>query len=291
MERFYTEPWPTNKFINPAIRTVKKFDPAANPSDSTKHDYRVADGATPTTEKVFLWGRPNFEGIKLFGRDLGLYFAYVDMPTYKANGAIGWKPQYFKGMVSGKPTFSENPAEAKALNLNGWPTPETEQWDVTNQMSISWVAPLNKWVMLYGGGTNFLLDFLAGGLNALFVQLDPENAIHARFADHPWGPWSAPQQVLRAGDPNLIPPLPPSEYGAFGIMHHDWCVPLAWCVGGELTPAYAVTPWGFLYAPVIVDEWTTERAGPFGTKQADIYWHVSTWDPYQTVLLRTRIRP
>jgi hypothetical protein len=33
----------------------------------------------------------------------------------------------------------------------------------------------------------------------------------------------------------------------------------------------AGTPWDFMYAPVIVDEWTTARPGPFGTTQADIY--------------------
>jgi hypothetical protein len=291
IQRIYTQPWPTNKFINPATRTVKKFDPLADPNDPTKHDYTVATGSGAATERVFLWGRPNFEGLKLFGRDLGLYFAYVDMPTYSDIGNVGWTPHYFKGIVAGKPTFSDDPADAKALDLHGSPTPETEVWDITNQMSVSYVAPLKKWVMLYGGGNNFLLSFLSSGLNALFIQTDPENAIHARFADHPWGPWSAPQQALRAGDPNLIPPLFGSEYGPLGIMHHDFCVPSLFCVGGELSLAYAITPWGFMYAPVIVDEWTTARPGPFGTTQADIYWIVSTWDPYQTVLLRSRLVP
>jgi hypothetical protein len=136
----------------------------------------------------------------------------------------------------------------------------------------------------------FLFSF-GIGFNALFQTIDPEARSTSRFADHPWGPWSAPQQALRAGDPNILPPLIGSEYGPLGIIHHDFCLPSLFCVGGELTPAYAITPWGFMYAPAIVDEWTTARAGPFGTTQADIYWQVSTWDPYSTVLLRSRLVP
>jgi len=63
------------------------------------------------------------------------------------------------------------------------------------------------------------------------------------------------------------------------------------CIEGESSLAYLVTPWGFLYAPVIIDEWTTARPDPLGSTGVDVYWHVSTWDPYQTVLLRTRILP
>jgi hypothetical protein len=127
------------------------------------------------------------------------------------------------------------------------------------------------------------------GASALFLQPDPQGAIHARFASKPWGPWSTPQPVLPAGDPNIVPPLLGSEYGPLGILHHDACIG-PWCAPDELAAAYLFYPWGWLYSPQIVDQWTTKRI--VGTQtQADIYWTVSTWAPYETVLYKTRLIP
>jgi hypothetical protein len=39
-----------------------------------------------------------------------------------------------------------------------------------------------------------------------------------------------------------------------------------------------------MYAPEIIERWTTPRADA-----VDLYWHVSTWDPYEVVLMRTRL--
>jgi hypothetical protein len=41
------------------------------------------------------------------------------------------------------------------------------------------------------------------------------------------------------------------------------------------------------YAPNVIDAWTR----PDGTGGVDVFWNVSTWNPYAVVLVRTNLRP
>ena len=61
--RQYTDvhEWLTNKFTNPAVRTVADFVPERGPGRA-KQDYRSAGGAGGN-RRVFLWGRPGFIGV------------------------------------------------------------------------------------------------------------------------------------------------------------------------------------------------------------------------------------
>jgi hypothetical protein len=47
-------------------------------------------------------------------------------------------------------------------------------------------------------------------------------------------------------------------------------------------------PFGFLYGPNIIEDWSMNRTSP--VPGVDIYWTVSTFDPYQVVLMRTRVK-
>ena len=286
-EVFYTQSWETNRFLNPSVRTVEDFDPQR--TDPRQNDYLPADGSHPASEKVFLWGRPNFLGVGKEHLDARLYFAFVDMPAYSATGAFAWKPQYFTGLAAGKPVFSPNPTDAAALDLHGGAGDPSETWDYVEQMSISYVAPLQRWMMLYGGAAPFAAVPPAPQGTTSYSSSneavgDPEGAIHVRFATNPWGPWSEPAQLLVAGDPTASPPT--LEYADDGMLHDTTCS-AAHCAPGEKALAYVVTPWGWLYGPSIVDPWTTARGGG----SADVYFTVSTWDPYGTVLLKTRVVP
>jgi len=282
-ERYYTRSWFTNKFGNLSARTVNDFNPAR--VNGVGNDYRAPDGMNTGAERVFMWGRPGYAGTKLNGGDAQLYFAYVDMPSYSASASFAWVPRYFSGLsTGGVPQFTTDQKLARPLPLGGSPTAETETWDVVNQMSVSWVAALGKWVMIYGGGLNpALADFFTAGQGAL-VQHDPEGAMHARFASHPWGPWSAPQQLFKAGNPNPLnqPPAAGSQYAPGGILRH----PL--CAGSNCAPhepsSLDPNDFGFLYGPNVVDAWTEA-----GDTAVTLYWNVSTWDPYQVVLLKSRI--
>ncbi|HMI93516.1 MAG TPA: hypothetical protein VK509_19220, partial [Polyangiales bacterium] len=224
-EHYYTRPWGTNKFTNLSARTVNDFDPA-RPAGAG-NDYRPTDGSKPAASKVLLWGRAGYVGTQDDGRDLALYFAVADMPTFSAGGEIAWAPRYFTGLgPDGAPQFSSRQVDAVALDLNGSPRPQSETWDVVNQMSVSWIESLGSWVMLYGGGANpTLADLFTAGIGTS-VRHDPEGAIHVRFARQPWGPWSAPQQLFAAGDPNPLSEVPPgeSQYAPGGILRHPMCV-------------------------------------------------------------------
>ncbi len=286
-EVFYTQPWNTNRFLNPSVRTVEDFD--ASRADPSQNDYRAADGSHPSSEKVFLWGRPNFLGVGKAKLDARLYFAYVDMPAYSDTGSFPWKPQYFAGSNSGTPVFSPNPTDAAALDLSGGANDPAEKWDYVEQMSVSYVAPLHRWMMFYGGAAPFAAIAESPGSAPSYsasgdAVADPDGAIHVRFAVNPWGPWSVPAQLLIAGDPKSTPPT--LEYADNGMLHDDSCVG-SHCAPGEKALAYVVTPWGWLYGPNIIDPWTSARSDG----NADVYWTVSTWDPYGTVLLKTTIVP
>jgi hypothetical protein len=282
-EHWYSQVWATNKFVDASARTVNAFDPN-NPALA---DYTPANGLNPN-EKVFLWGRPSFVGAGSVGRDAELYFAYVAVPLYSSTGSFAWAPQYFTGTnAQGNPQFSPDPSRAAALNLSASPKASTETYDIVNQMGISYVPNMKKWVMFYGGDLSpTVLPFISpynGGL----AQHAPDLAIHARFASQPWGPWSAPVQVFSPG--SIASPAAGSAYAELGPIYDSTCTPVTSppCVATEAAlqpPAYT---YGFLYGANIIDNWTEPR-GPLN-QDADIYWNVSTWDPYEVLLMRTRI--
>jgi hypothetical protein len=279
--------WRTNKFSNVTPRTVKDFDPARG---SDKQDYRDSKGAGGK-QRVFLWGRPGFIGVSARGRPLGLYFAYADMPRAPD---FKWTLHYYTGTNDqGIPQFSATEIEAQAADLDSSQpgVQSAERYDVVNQISVSWVEPLRKWVMLYGGGVTRLPgpQLTRCGVLELFTRGEctevviGNGAFHMRTADNPWGPWTPPQQVLVGGDPQKSPPE--LQYAPGGMLRH------ADCKRSNCAPATnweGVDPreYGFFYGANIIEQWTRPAGGG-----ADIIWNASTWNPYRVILLRTRINP
>ena len=287
--RHYTgiHEWLTSKFANVAVRTARGFEPARG-AGSSNQDYRIADGAGGG-QRVFLWGRPGFVGVKAKGRSLGLYFAYVDMPS---GADFAWKPRYYTGTnAKGIPQFSDEERDAVAADLDS--TQEgvqaVELHDIVDHATVSWIEPLGKWVMLYGGGLISLptpalpkcgvLELFAGGECRDVVT--GNGAIRMRTADDPWGPWTPPQDVLVGGDPAKSPPE--GQFAPGGIMRHPDCVGPG-CAGSTDWDGVNPREYGFLYGVNIIEQWTR----PAGDG-ADIIWNLSTWDPYRVVLVRTRI--
>ncbi|MBI2969896.1 MAG: hypothetical protein HYY36_04065 [Gammaproteobacteria bacterium] len=283
-----TREWLTSKFANVTARTVTDFDPARS-SRSGEQDYRPAAG-TSGKDRVFLWGRPGFIGVAATGRSLGLYFAYADMPE---GPGFAWDLHYYSGTdAAGAPRFSSSERDAAPADLDSTRdgVQADEIHDVVDQMSLSWVDHLKKWVMLYGGGMINLPtppELPNCGVLEFFTRSDcgkvdlGNGAIRMRTADYPWGPWTPPQDVLAGGDPHRIPPE--HQYAPGGILRHPACADPA-CA--PHTQARDVRPgeYGFLYAVNVIEQWTR----PAGDG-VDILWNVSTWDPYRVVLLRTRI--
>ncbi|HKU38605.1 MAG TPA: hypothetical protein VJR89_10675 [Polyangiales bacterium] len=273
--QFDSQNWITQRFFNPAVRTVSDF--VASRANGAGNDYRIADGVNPEREGVFIWGRPNFGGSLAAGRDAQLYLAWVPMPSYSRNGRFAWQPEYFKEVdASGRPVFVKgDEREAKPLDLDAAQPgvqPE-EQLDVVGQMTVAWLPNLKRWIMLYGGGMNPAFGELIFGTQPF--DASKAGPIYVRYAEHPWGPWTAPEPLLDPRTSDLA--------GPGGIMFSPQC-------GGGSDCAQPEAAWpthlGSLYGPDVIDPWTT--AHPDGT--TDIYWHVSTWNPYQVLLMRTTLR-
>ncbi|HTO70163.1 MAG TPA: hypothetical protein VMR31_09920 [Myxococcota bacterium] len=274
----------TNKFINAASRTVSRF----NFAFPKINDYRPGGAA------VLVWGRPGFAGEQ--GRQAQLYLLVHPLPIVKAaDGRWLFHPWYYAGVdAQGKPIWSLQQANAKPLALDGQVggSPHEEQ-PLVNQFSISWVGgTLHKWVMLYGGdiGDYLLLDPTHDRPG------DGPGSVRIRFADDPWGPWSPAQPHLLEGAPDAVgTPLGPG-----GVLFSPSCVsqPGAPCVPSDpIRPIDSFLPGcfpfgktfdrGFFYGSNIIDAYTELD----GTGGMNIYWNVSTWNPYGVLFLRTNLRP
>jgi hypothetical protein len=286
---------PAGKISGVAIKQKVSLRSTTHPKEfSTIRDWLTnkflnVTATMENNERVLLWGRPGFIGVKATGRSLGLYFAYVDLP---AGPDFEWNVNYYTGTDMGMPRYSRNEKDAVPLDLDssidGMQT--VEEHDVVHQMSVEWIPQLQKWLMFYGGSVStipspFLPDC---GVLQLFANVECKQvvlgngAIRMRTADNPWGPWSPPQDVIAGGDPNV----PGSgQYGPGGMLNHPACT-AADCAPHTRTPNYSDNEYGFFYSANIVVPWITSAGDG-----VDILWNASTWDPYRVVLLRTRIDP
>jgi hypothetical protein len=144
------------------------------------------------------------------------------------------------------------------LNENGtarWSAREDEAIPLFHQgclgeLSVAWNPYLHKWLMLY--------------------NCSSPRGINFRVADSPWGPWSAPQVLFNAR----------RDGGLCHFIHVSWLN--RWCdtvndFGRGFTQGGAYGPY-MIPAFFRVDEKTTT-----------IYYVLSTWNPYQVVLMKSTL--
>jgi hypothetical protein len=245
--------------------------------------------ATVDGQRVLLWGRPGFVGVKATGRSLGLYFAYVDLPE---GPDFEWDINYYTGHVDHEPQFSPKEKDAVPLDLDSSSEgiQAAERHDVVHQMSVEWIPQFKKWLMFYGGSVTTLPSppLPDCGVLQLFANVECKKVelgnggIRMRTSDNPWGPWSVPQDVIAGGDPDV----PGSgQFGIGGMLNHPAC-DTEGCAPHTQTAYYHENEYGFFYSANIIVPWTTTTGDG-----VDILWNASTWDPYRVVLLRTRIEP
>jgi hypothetical protein len=183
----------------------------------------------PVEDTVFFFGSGDY-------RVSSPKLAYVPSGRIGRKGAI----RYLKTVLDGKPVWSKN--ESDAINLFDHP--------VVGELSVSWVEPLQRWVMLYKGGR------LEG--------------IYMRSATAPWGPWTEPESIYDAWTDN----------GYAKFMHASWQKGRK----DNFHDAGMENRWGGPYAPYFIDRFTT------GDKdRCSIYYTMSTWNPYEVVLMRSDI--
>ncbi len=274
----------TNKFINPTARTVKRFT-----GGISGNDYGPGAGT------LFVWGRPGFSGQQ--GRQSQIYLLAHKLPIATAsNRRWRFRPRYYAGVHkrTNAPIWSHQQAKAKPLALDGVVAGSPiEEQPLVNQFTISWVGgPIRKWVMLYGGdiGDYLLLD------PAHSRPGNGPGSVRIRFADHPWGPWSPARPHLLEGAPDEVG----TPMGPGGVLFHPACVdqPGASCVPSDpirpvdsflpgCTPTGKTFDRGFFYGANIIDAYTTSD----GAGGMDVYWNVSTWNPYGVLFLKTNLQP
>jgi hypothetical protein len=320
----------TNKFINPTTRTIAYFDP----KDPARNDYR------PGSHTLLMWGRATF-----FTRD-GFqalpFLLYQPLDGFlAADGHVNWDPRFFAGYDDTKnPVWSPNEADAVPVYGTdvsfgadgGAPTQTHPEFDTINQTTVTWAAPLHRWIMLYGGDLPKFFSF-----NPATNQEEPPaheqptpGAIHFRVASHPWGrsradapadeAWTDPVGLLtreQAAPYLACDTEPPALAGCTSdhdlhrplnllltvdahpsITPSDYATITKECLGGDATQSltYALSgdSTGHLYAADVIDAWTEDVTNTLsnpkpGMRAAELYWHVSTWNPYQVILFKTRL--
>ncbi len=125
-------------------------------------------------------------------------------------------------------------------------------------LSVTWCRDLSLWLMTYD-------------------RREPDRSVAFAYARTPWGPWSEPQVIFNA-----------VRDGALGKFIHDpRSSPDDGLAGpvigkGKADPA-AVH--GGAYAPYVVERWTKLHGS-----ELDLYYLLSTWNPYVVVLMKSRLQ-
>lgn len=169
------------------------------------------------------------------------------------NGQPRWasRKQWTPGASDGSPPAAwRPPGEAEIF------APVAEAGRCIGEFSISWNAPLHLWLMLYNCRREIL----------------------ARVAPAPWGPWSVPTVILGPDD----------KLGCRLFMTADGCGNRRDFWPGKHVDGKFVA--GGTYAPYVLNRYTTAADGEGPGRGSTIYWVVSTWNPYEVLVMRTTLR-
>jgi Domain of unknown function (DUF4185) len=129
------------------------------------------------------------------------------------------------------------------------------------ELSVTWNRYLGRWLMLY--------------------NCDRPGGILFRVAREPWGPWSEPGTLF---DPR-------ADHGYCIFIHEEH--PEKHCAQGGRNPSdnlvwrdHGSRSYGGEYGPYVIDGLTRGDATHRTTR---IYFTLSTWNPYQVVLMTTTL--
>lgn len=271
------------KFINVSVATVNNADVPGLPD---------ASGSG-----ILLWG-------SAWNLESSVYLAYLPAAKVGDKTAI----RYFKGMASGQPLWSAK--EDDAVPVHGMQSPSDAH---VREMSVTWNAYLKKWLMFYGGGLyrfaakpwgawsdeNVLYDAWANEgychyLHGYRQEWCDGNDASCALSPCPYGDdesWLC--DVKRCDSPGndnyhpsfeTAPALSPAESYYCDDTGHLWKSCDA--AYDDLPVWYSWrTDWGAPYAPYPITRFTKGVAG----KSTDIYFLLSTWNPYNVVLMKATL--
>ena len=159
--------------------------------------------------------------------------------------------RYFAGLnKAGAPQWSANEPDAKPVVENG----------SIGDLSVTWCKDLGLWLMTYDSRPPATAGILFS------------------YSRTPWGPWSEPQLLFNA-----------VRDGAFGkFIHNPNSKPDDGLAGPIFNPKGQPDPkavFGGSFAPYVVERWTKLRGS-----ELDLYYLLSTWNPYVVVLMKSRLQ-
>lgn len=139
-----------------------------------------------------------------------------------------------------------------------WPRQEQEavplfQHDVVGEFSVTYSQPVKRYIMLYNSG-------------------NPRGII-MRSAGTPWGPWSAGTIIFD--------PWRDHGYGQFMHIASNFKAGL----NDTVNDPQRENEWGGEYGPYLMARFTTGNRN-----QCRIFYTMSTWNPYQVVIMRTDLK-
>jgi hypothetical protein len=208
---------------------------------------------------------PSSQQLGVFITGVPRYRASVPYLAYSTAANLSdpsqWK--FFSGLTGNTPNWIPRTAWESKLNSAGrWMPPSgaeiynpTTSEECVGEHSLSWNAPLNAWLLLYG-----CLE-----------------SIEARYAPAPWGPWSDPIVLLSpTHDPSIYCTLIMSPTGCPPGLANFWTTPVQ----------------GALYAPFVMSRFTQDASLPEvpTVRGATIYWLVSTFNPYVVVVMQSTLQ-
>lgn len=189
--------------------------------------------------------------------------------------ASGWR--YFAGMgPTGRPQWTDGEGLAEPLSQLGGPPVDSNiapanYHKCLGYFSVRYLEAARKWAMLYTCGND--------DEHHRPPRTDTRG-VFLRTATLPWGPWSPPKRIFD----------PATGYCQF--MH----LPDGSCSSGTnpyeeekrmlKNKSLVVREPAGEYAPFLLPSRYT-KLGADG--QADLYYLLSTWNPYQVVLMKTRV--
>ena len=125
-------------------------------------------------------------------------------------------------------------------------------------LSVTWCKDLGLWLMTYD-------------------QRAPTTGIAFSYSKTPWGPWSEPQVIF-----NDV------RDGALGKFIHDPRIKPDDGLEGPVIGSVQADPAavkGGTYAPYVVERWTKVHGS-----ELDLYYVLSTWNPYVVVLMKSQLK-
>jgi len=179
------------------------------------------------------------------------YLSIVPASQFESGHGV----RYFAGLDSaGTPRWDPHESAATPVITNG----------TLGDVSVIWCPELTLWLMTYD-------------------SRPPASAgIMFSYATTPWGPWSSAQVLFNA-----------RRDGALGTFIHDPGIKPGDGLAGPVIGKGQRNPeavHGGAYAPYLVERWTVTHLRQVGDGDLDLYYLLSTWNPYVVVLMTSRVQ-